>query len=239
MADDLLYQCTVRGRGFHGPGQQFPAQAIDIARDHMKTEHGPWHFSGQPKQEHKRSEILDLALKKLRNRKPGQLPIVMLPHNYDEPGISLRVIKAAPDEAPWVMLARDFETPCAKYLLGSIPSKPCPTLSDCSGLASHCVEATTGIALPHSALAMAADNRIFRFQDMDATQSGDFIFYSFGRLGGAIDDVAMVVGETQPGMQIGARPSIKPGYHSDGVQIWSMNAPGEPENRVGFGRLKR
>lgn len=236
---NLLYQQTVRGRGFSGPGQEFPAQAVTLGRKKAKELKldGPFHFSGQPQHQYTRDEAFDEALDRLRNAKPGDQPIVVLSANYDDPGIAFRAIKGEPEEAPWIIYARQFETPCARYLLGSTPTKPCPTLSDCSGLVMKSIGETTNMWLPHSASAMSTDRRVDRFYNVDAVKSGDLIFYSFGRLGSAVDDVAMVVGDSQPGMQIGSRPSVKPGYSTNGVQIWSMNSPGEPENRVGFGRI--
>jgi len=235
-----LYQQTVRGRGFDGPGQKWPAEAVKLGRQKAKELdlEGPFHFMGHPHQEMKRDEAFDAALEKLRKATPGQDPIVLLPHEYDQPGISFRAIKDAPDVAPWIALAYEFEAPCTSYLLGSQPEKPCPTRGDCSGLVRKCIGETKGIWLPHSSTAMWSDPRIDRFFNPDATVSGDIVFYSFGRLGGSVDDVTMVVGESKPGMQIGSRPSIKPGYHQNGVQVWSMAAPGERENRVGFGRLR-
>lgn len=240
MAEGLLYQNTIRGNGWDGPGQNFPAEAVKLGRakaKELKLE-GPFHFMGQPHHEYNRDDAFDEAVGRLRKAKANDTPIVVMSSEYDQPAIAFRAIKDVADVAPWIEYAEKFESPCGRYSLGSVPGLPCPTFSDCSGLVMKSVGETKGIWLPHSAAQMWSDPRIDRFFQVDNVQSGDLIFYSFGRLGSAVDDVAMVYGDKRPGMQIGARPSVKPGYSTSGVQIWSMNAPGEASNRVGFGRLR-
>lgn len=238
---DLLYQATVRGAGFNGPGQEHPGQAIALARLKLRDEDGPFHEMGKPKHELRRADALDAMLKELQKAKPGQDPIVWLPKNYDQGnGVALRAIKAAPKEAEWVTYARKFDR-CTPYLFQAIPHLPCGSAkSDCSGCAKECVFRTKHIDLPHGADLIMHDSRVSIFHDADAVVSGDFVFYHFpGRLlPGQANDITMVVGDHDPGMQIGARPSVKPGYTHDGVQIWRMDAPGEEPARLCFGRLK-
>jgi len=239
---NYLYQCCIRGRGFNGPGQEFPAQAIKLGREKARQLdlEGPFHFAGEPKHQYKRSEAFEEATKRLRRIGPNHDPIVLLSHEYDRPGLAWRAIKQPDkaDVAEWVRNMEIIEVPCCSYGFGSIPGLPCPTKGDCSGTVKWAVERATGIILPHSAAEMYNDNRIDPITDPDNVKSGDFIFYWFGSERRPADDVALVYGDARSGMQIGARPSVKPGYSHDGVQIWSMEAPGEESHRLRFGRLK-
>ena len=70
---DFLYQNTVRGRGWDGPGQEWPKEAVDAGRKKAKELglEGPFHFMGQPHHEYNRDEVFDLAVVGCARRCPA------------------------------------------------------------------------------------------------------------------------------------------------------------------------
>lgn len=208
---DMLYQVTTYGVGFNGPGQKFLGAAMTKVREKLREFAGPYHYQGS-KQEHKRSEILDDLKDKASRGSVGDKWIVK-GKNYDQPGIAFRIIKDEPEEHPRIRYARRF-LGGTRYVFGAIPSLPLPSSSDCSGLVVRCVKETGDGELPHSSDVIMNHGRVSTFQDVDNVESGDFIFYNFGRLAaGHADDITMVV---RPGLQIGARPS------RNGVAVFDM-----------------
>jgi hypothetical protein len=226
VAENVRYQVTRVGNGFHGPGQRWLGGAINRARLRLRRMDGPYHFRGNPERQYRRKDILKKLKAQMRNGKVGD-KFVILCKNYDQPGVATRIIEDKPDEHPFVTEGRKY-LGGTRYVFGAIPSLPLPTTADCSGFVLRVIDKVSGFQLPHSANLQMQHDRIFTFRDADDLKSGDLVFYNFGRLpSGQADDVTMVV---QPGQQIGARPS------RNGVTIFDMG----PERGyvICYGRFK-
>lgn len=222
MSDEIRYQVTRYGTGFHGPGHRWLGSAIRVLRRKLREVDGPFTIDDPANPADGRTERVRAAtLAKVRERMQGAksgVKLIIRGSSYDQPGFAIRKIEVAPPH-PLVDAARRYLG--NTYLLGAVP----PPRADCSGLTLKVVQEVYGITLPHQALQQAADPRMDIFRDPTNLEPDDFIFYVYGRLGEQIDHVALFVG---PGQEIGARPS------TNGVAITAIDW----NNVKCFGRLK-
>jgi hypothetical protein len=217
MAEDFLYQVTRIGAGFEGkPGQDKLREGLREARQRLMDIEGPYHFRGQPHREYPRPQIMELLEDRWKVLRPVNDSIFVMGNNYDQPGIACRVIHdKSPEEHPYVVEARRFEG--QPYVFGNI----FPPSGDCSGLVVRVVENVKKVTLPHSSQAIMTDPRLHNVERSEL-RSGDFIFYNFGRLPYPMADDITICADPDKNRQVGARPSVKPGYRSNGVQFFDM-----------------
>jgi hypothetical protein len=219
---DRRYQVTRFGSGFHGRGQTTLDEAMDIAREKLSKIDGQYHFRGDDERHLGRPEIVRRLEERVNEGDIGEKFVVM-GANYDQPGVSVRIIPDAAEESPLVIEARKYLG--QKYVFGHI----FPPDGDCSGLVVRAVRSTHDISLPHLSEGIRVHEKVRTFRDPDDSESGDFIFYHFSDRNGGwphADDITMVVDDD---MQIGARPS------RGGVAIFER----DPERQwlVEYGRL--
>lgn len=228
MAADVVYQVAQVGLGFEGKGQAWLGAAMQLLKLKLRRIDGPYTLvvdGGEPSHPRPRSDTLN-RVKDLMTVGPVGIKAVIRGDSYDQPRFAIRKVKAVPDESPIITAAKKF-LGGTRYVFGAIPSLPLPTGGDCSGLTLRAVDMATDKTLPHSANLQMGDRRLRKFTDPQDLQSGDFIFYNFGRLPyPQADDVTLFV---ENGKQIGSRPS------RNGVTIFDMLP--ERQYVLKYGRL--
>lgn len=224
---DVVYQVAQVGIGFEGKGQAWLGSAMQLLKLKLRKIDGPYTIVVDGDESHKRSrrDTLD-RVKAIMISEPVGIKAIIKGSSYDQPRFAIRKVKAVPDESPIITAAKKF-LGGTRYVFGAVPSLPLPTSADCSGFTLRAVDMALNKTLIHSANQQMQDRRIRKFTDPQNLQSGDFIFYNFGRLPyPQADDVTLFVDN---GRQIGARPS------RGGVTIFDM-APERPYV-LKYGRL--
>lgn len=215
MAREVRYQTTRFGTGFRGAGTRWLGAAIGRLRLKLRKIDGPYSIDdggrepndGKPDRKYKRSEVLAEVKRRMAKARPGRKLIVRGAGGYDAPAFTIRKRAVVDPEHPFVTACKRLLG--SPYDMGGYPPGPV----DCSGATKWSVDQVTGQDLPHSAEYQLKDDRVQKFHDADDLESGDFVFYNFGRKpAGLADHVAFFV---KPGLEIGSRPSTNGvGYHS-------------------------
>lgn len=224
--DDVLYQVTKFGEGFHGPGRGSVDEALVILRAKLDKIVGPYRFRGETRTFSK-EEILARVGKRAPKLKVRE-KLVVMGSDTGQPSFALRKweVEDAAAESPLVTFARAFVGK-SPYLLGA--SGP-PGDSDCSGLTMKAVQEVYGVTLVHKADSQMRDPRIWTFQDPGRLRSGDFVFLNYGRLPpGEADHVELFV---KPGQTLGSRGS------TDGVGFYAFGDD-DASRVLRYGRLKK
>lgn len=199
---DVVYQVTRYGTGFRGAGRRRLRRAGHVLNRKLRGVGGPYTIDDPENPDDgatKRDRLQAVKHVKERLRAaPAGTKFVIRGANYDEPSFAIRSQDVTPVR-PMGDYGKRFLS--WTYLLGAPPPEG---RMDCSGFTMRCAAGARGIELPHQALQQAEHPRMDIFFNPDDLEPDDFIFYVFGRLGGAIDDVALYYA---PGQQIGSRPS--------------------------------
>ena len=231
------YQITKFGEGFkdtHGSG--LTLTMTRLRRALQRTTHAPYHLSldlpGKDTERlpstFNRPDAIRRTRALLKNQPIGTRVIVASRANYDEPAWSLRSKEYNPPPPPESELITYGKGWVGNSSYGFGASGP-PGPSDCSGFTLHCVEHVYHITLPHGANEQMHDSRITTFLNGNNLQSGDFVFFNYGRLyWNQADHVEFFV---KNGLDLGSRPS------TNGVAWYGMHSY-DYDNILCYGRLE-